>query len=345
MNDKIKKFDTKIAAPGIAGINEAAELIKRGDIVAFPTETVYGLGADCFNKDAVDKIFTAKGRPFDNPIIVHVSSIRQACDVTINISETAEKLMNNFWPGPLTLVMEKNPAVPYNVTAGLNTVAIRMPQHHIAQAIIELARVPVAAPSANLSGRPSPTTAQSVFDDLNGRLPLIIDGGPCQIGIESTVLDVTCQTPAILRPGIITHEMLSEIIGDIDDNHDDKNEVKSPGVKYKHYCPDANLTIVRGSEAAVSRHILLKINTDESAKKTSGVMCFEQTKRNYSGNIILLGNKFNLKEVAQNLYNALRMADEMGLDNVYIEALDEKDEGCAIMNRLLRAANGRVEEI
>ncbi len=338
-------IQTKVSAPGAASIEEAARLIKEGEVVAFPTETVYGLGANCFDEKAVKKIFKAKGRPADNPVIVHVASIEQVSDVAENISVDARDLMKRFWPGPLTLVMKKRDEIPKGVTAGLDTVAVRMPNHHVAQAIIEQAGVPIAAPSANLSGKPSPTTAQTVLSDMDGKIPLIIDSGPCEVGIESTVLDVSGPIPKILRPGMVTGEMINDVIGVVDTGTDKSKKVRSPGVKYDHYQPKAKLTIIKGPQAAVSRHILYKIHSDEAAGKKSGVICFEQTKRNYSGNVIILGSSFNMKEVAQNLYSALRKADELELDTVYSEAIEEEDEGVAIMNRLLRAAGNRVEEI
>ena len=345
MSNKQKKYNTKVVTPGLTSINLAAETIKNGELVAFPTETVYGLGANCFDEDAIKKIFKAKGRPSDNPIIVHVSSIEQVSDVAIRISVTAKKLMKHFWPGPLTLVMHKNENIPIKVTGGLDTVAVRYPLHHVAQAIIELAEVPIAAPSANISGKPSPTTAQAVLSDMDGKIPLILDSGPCEVGIESTVLDVTGKIPVILRPGMITHEMLSEVVGEVSNKVSDNGKVKSPGTKYAHYSPNAHLTIIRGPQAAVSRHILLKLSADLSAGRKSGIICFDQTKRNYSGNVISLGSRYNLKEVAKNLYEAFRKTDEMELQSVYIEALDENNEGNAIMNRILHAANGNVEEI
>ena len=340
-----KKIQTKISAPGAASLQEAAEIIKNGGIVAFPTETVYGLGANCFSKRALSKIFKAKGRPSDNPLIVHVNSIEQVSEVAEIVSDKARELMERFWPGPLTLVLKKSPSVPERATGGLHTVAVRMPGHQVAQAIIEQAGVPVAAPSANLSGKPSPTTAQMVYEDLNGKIELIIDSGPCELGIESTVIDMTGKVPKILRPGMITVEMIAEAIGEVECSDASERHTRSPGVKYEHYKPDADLTIVKGPEAAVARHILFRIHTDEAMGKKSGVICFEQTRRNYSGSVIPLGSRFNLKEVAQNLYGALRRADELGLDTVYAEAVSEENEGHAIMNRLLRAANHKVEEI
>ncbi|MCK5130381.1 MAG: threonylcarbamoyl-AMP synthase [Clostridiales bacterium] len=345
MSKQTKKYTTKTVAPGLAGINQAAELIKQGEVIAFPTETVYGLGADCFNVTALKKIYRAKGRPSDNPVIVHVASTEQVHDVANNVSETAKKLMDHFWPGPLTLVFEKKKDVPDIVTGGLKTVAVRIPQHHVAQAIIEQAGVPIAAPSANLSGKPSPTTAQAVLSDMDGKISLIIDSGPCEVGIESTVLDVTGKIPIILRPGMVTYEMLSEVIGQVDRKASDDEKAKSPGTKYSHYSPNANLTIIHGPQAAISRHILIKISADAAAGNKSGVMCYDQTKRNYSGSVISLGSQYNLKEVAKNLYEAFRKADEMALTNVYVEALDDKNEGSAIMNRLMHAANNQVEEI
>ncbi len=342
---KKNEIQTKISAPGASSLTEAANLIKAGQIVAFPTETVYGLGANCFDEKAIDKIFKAKGRPSDNPIIVHIHSINQVSDVALNVSVTAKELMQRFWPGPLTLVLEKRPSVPDSVTAGLNTVAVRMPDHQIAQTIIEHSGVPIAAPSANLSGKPSPTTAQMVYDDLNGKIPLIIDSGPCEVGIESTVLDVTGKVPRILRPGMITIEMINDAIGFVESSPSDDKKVRSPGVKYEHYKPNAEITVIKGSQAAVARQILFRMHSDEAAGKKTGVICFEQTKRNFTGNVISLGSRYNLKEVAKNLYYALRKTDELELDTVYSEAVSEENEGHAIMNRLLRAANHKVEEI
>ena len=342
---KSNKIQTKISAPGALSLQDAAELIKNGDIVAFPTETVYGLGANCFDKRALAKIFKAKGRPSENPLIVHVHSIEQVNDVAESLSDTARELMHRFWPGPLTLVLKKRAAVPDRATGGLDTVAVRMPDHQVALAIIEQAGVPVAAPSANLSGKPSPTTAQMVYEDLNGKIPLIIDSGPCEVGIESTVIDMTGKVPKILRPGMITMEMINEAVGRVECSDGSEKHTRSPGVKYEHYKPNAELTIVKGPHAAVSRHILFRMHSDEAAGKKSGVICFEQTRRNYSGNVICLGSSFNLKEVAKNLYCALRQTDELGLDTVYAEAVSEENEGHAIMNRLMRAASHKVEEI
>ncbi len=339
------EMQTKISAPGAASLMEAAQLIKKGEIVAFPTETVYGLGANCFDASAIAKIFKAKGRPADNPLIVHVHSVAQVEKLSFNVTSVARELMDKFWPGPLTLVLKKVPEVPDIVTGGLDTVAVRMPDHKVAQVIIEHAGVPIAAPSANLSGKPSPTTAQMVYDDLNGKIPLIIDSGPCEVGIESTVIDVTNNVPKILRPGMVTLEMINEAIGSVQLTSGEGKKVRSPGVKYEHYKPEAEITIVKGPQAAVSRHILFRIHEDEAEGKKSGVICFDQTKRNYTGNIISLGSRFNLKEVGKNLYSALRQTDELGLDTVYAEALTEENEGLAIMNRLMRAANHKVEEI
>ena len=345
MSKKTKKFNTKMIAPGLTGLNLAAETIKEGEVVAFPTETVYGLGANCFDEAALDKVYSAKGRPSDNPIIVHVASIKQAEEVALRITPAARKLMERFWPGPLTLVLQKKEDLPLKVTGGLDTIAVRMPEHHVAQTIIELAGVPIAAPSANVSGKPSPTTAQAVLSDMDGKIPLIIDSGPCEVGIESTVVDVTGSIPTILRPGMVTLEMIKEVVGKVSDAPKKSDKVKSPGTKYAHYSPNANLTVVKGPQGAVSRHILLRMGADQSSGKKSGVMCYDQTKRSYSGNVISLGSRYNLKEVAKNLYEAFRKADEMELVNVYVEALDETDEGIAIMNRILHAANNNVEEI
>ena len=241
-------------------LNHAAQILRQGGLVAFPTETVYGLGGDGFNPQAAKKIYEAKGRPSDNPLILHISKREELDAIAARIPETAEKLMDAFWPGPMTLIFEKTKAVPYETTGGLDTVAVRMPSHEGARQLIESAGVPVAAPSANTSGRPSPTTAEHVKEDLWGRIDMIIDGGLVGIGVESTIIDVTEETPTILRPGHITKNMIAKVIGTVQmdaglSGLDQSVKPKAPGMKYRHYAPKASMTVIQGKKEAVIRRI------------------------------------------------------------------------------------------
>lgn len=337
-------YTTKIAAAGPTGVLEGAELIKNGEIVAIPTETVYGLGADAMNPDAVDKIFQAKGRPSDNPMIVHVANIDQVDPLVDSISDTARALMEAFWPGPLTLIMKKSESVPSIVTASLDTVAVRMPQHEIAIAFIQSCDCPLAAPSANQSGKPSPTNAEQVYEDMNGRIPLILDGGPCRVGIESTVLDISGEVPIILRPGAVTREMLADIIPDVEMDPavlaplKSDEQPKSPGTKYKHYAPNADLVVVEGAEVAISRYICKAMMDDRRQGIDSVVLCYQESQRNYVGKTIILGSRFRPNSVAENIFNALRQIDQMQCTKAYVEGLEPEGMALAVMNRLYRAA-------
>jgi len=337
----------QILTAGKRGIHSAAQAIGYGEIVAFPTETVYGLGADVLNREALLKIFKAKGRPADNPLIAHVNSYDMVQRLVQNIPADAVRLMEAFWPGPLTLVMQKRPEVPYEMTAGLDTIAVRMPAHPVALALIEACGQPIAAPSANRSGLPSPTTAQDVFSDLGDEIPYIIDGGPCSVGIESTVLDMTSLRPLILRPGIITIEMIRNCIRSVSnyEYHPQSDEpVKSPGVKYRHYAPKAKLVIVSGSEGGVTRKILDLVSKDIDRGLRPVILCYEESRRHYGADSIVLGSKYRPETVARNLYWALREVDRRGMDTAYAEALSQKGAGAAVMNRMLRAAGGHIEE-
>lgn len=324
-------------------VQEAAEWLQAGEVVAFPTETVYGLGADAANTAAVDKIFAAKGRPSDNPLIVHVANLAQVEAVAAAIPPVAKTLMERFWPGPLTLVLPKRGgAVSERVTAGLPTVAVRMPNHPLALALIEASGLALAAPSANRSGRPSPTTAAHVLADLSGRIAGVIDGGPTGIGVESTVLDCSGEVPTILRPGGVTKEALSEVIGRVEEAvgiGDEQTAPKAPGMKYTHYAPKAPLWIVSGPPPLVQRFI------DESRAKgkTVGVLTTEENKNRYAADVVLAcGTRRRLETVAHRLYDTLRQFDETGVDLIYSEAFPEEGIGAAIMNRLKKAAGGRV---
>ncbi len=328
---------------------EAAHVLRSGGLVAFPTETVYGLGANALDPEAVNKIFRAKGRPADNPLIVHIAEISQVEDLSDDITVPARRVMEAFWPGPLTVVLPKKPGVPGEVTAGLQTVAVRMPDHPVARELIRLAGVPVAAPSANRSGRPSPTTAQHVRNDLEGRIDVIVDGGACRVGLESTVLDLTSEPPVILRPGGITREEIEEVIGPVEidpalwELHD-RGTPKSPGMKYAHYSPKAEVVVVAGDDygkifVKVSELILKYRSSD----KKVGVLASLETGRGYSADAVYpVGSRANLVTVAQNLFYGLRFLDDEEVDLIIAEGYPEEGIGLAIMNRLRKAAGNNV---
>ena len=326
-----------------AGTQLGAKIIREGGLVAFPTETVYGLGANGLNGGAVAGIFEAKGRPADNPLILHVSKkseVRQLWDV---LPASANILMDTFWPGPLTLIARRSSVVPDEVTAGLDTVAVRMPANDTARALIRKAGVPIAAPSANLSGRPSPTTAQHVYDDMNGRIPLILDGGPCKYGVESTVLSLVGK-PTILRPGAITLEMLSALLGDVRvadavlSPLGENETAASPGMKYKHYAPDAEVVVVTGSPRKAAERINELYVVAEMEGKRPEIVATEETKGFYGGKkYVILGSRKEPTTLCSNLFSYLRTLDRYS-DLILAEGISTKDAGLAYMNRLLRSA-------
>ncbi len=347
MQTKIIKIDKDNIDP--AKIREAANTIKNGGLVAFPTETVYGLGANGLDEKAVKNIFTAKGRPSDNPLILHIAEISSLENITTKVPETASILMDKFWPGPLTIVLEKSPIVPSIITAGLNTVAVRMPSHPIALALIKESGLPVAAPSANISGRPSPTCASHVIDDLMGKVDIIIDGGDTQIGLESTVLDMTSDLPAILRPGGITKHQIEDVLGGIQVNtvyrlSDSSNGIpKSPGMKYKHYSPNAELIIIDGELPKIVEKINELILEYENSGKVVGVLSTVQSEGLYNTkNVISLGDRMHPETIAGKLFFALREFDERKIDIILAESIDKKGIGSAIMNRLSKAAGQNI---
>lgn len=319
-------------------IQEAAAVIKKGGLVAFPTETVYGLGADAFNPDAVSKIFAAKERPFNDPLIVHVADKQSLLKLSVKACEITLDLVEAFWPGPLTLVLRKSAIVSSIVTSGLESIAVRMPDNPIALSLIKAARTPIAAPSANLFGRPSPVTAEHVLEDLRGKIDLILDGGKTQVGVESTILDLT-QTPfRILRPGGLSLESLRTIIPDIEPYHGDK--ILSPGMFKRHYSPKARLILVEeNGEALIYR---VKAIASEFAMQGYGVgiMAKEENKDKYNGdfNIKILGQAKNLSVCAANLFTALRSFDKDGTQVIIAEGVKEEGLGAAIMDRLRKAA-------
>lgn len=314
----------------------AAEIIKKGGVVAFPTETVYGLGANTFDENAVRKIFELKGRPPDNPLIVHICRKREIYKLAANVPKIAKDLIKKYWPGPLTLVLKKSEIVPDIVTAGLDTVAIRMPSHRVALKFIELSNVPIAAPSANKSGKPSATNVKHILEDFDYKLDCIIDSGESTIGLESTVLDLTEEPPVILRPGAITKEMLERIIGRVRiETYSEKP--KSPGMKYRHYAPDATLILIDGRYEMVRdkiRDVLKKFKN----KKIIAVVT-DEAKIDIDVDIIRIGSRKDLGKIAKNLFKILREVDEKGYDVILFEGVDERDLGLAVMNRLRKAAN------
>ncbi|NLI55044.1 MAG: threonylcarbamoyl-AMP synthase [Clostridiales bacterium] len=350
IRDDLPAYDTQVInaiRQEEAGTIQGARLIQAGELVAFPTETVYGLGADGLNAEAVKKIFEAKGRPADNPLIEHIAKKSDVRQLWRRIPKQAQSLMDTFWPGPLTLIAPKSDRVPDEVTAGLDTVAVRMPQNRTARALIAKAGVPIAAPSANRSGRPSPTTAQHVMDDLCGRIPLILDGGPCKYGVESTVLSLVGE-PTILRPGAITREMLAALIGEVRVAESilrpmkDGETAASPGMKYQHYSPNAEVVAVIGSPVNTAKRIGALYRAAEAEGKTVEIAATEQTKPFYKGmRHVVLGDRNEPETLCANLFSALREMDERA-DLILAEGIPAEDEGLAYMNRLLRAAGFHV---
>ncbi len=323
-----------------AAMEEAGHILRSGGLVAFPTETVYGLGGDALDESAARRIYEAKGRPSDNPLIVHIADMEHLEEIVAEIPEAARKLAKAFWPGPLTMIFRKSVRVPYGTTGGLDTVAVRMPSDKIALELIRQGGGYVAAPSANTSGRPSPTTAQHVYEDLQGRIPLILDGGPVEIGLESTIVDLTEDVPVILRPGYISLEMLQAILGEVRMDRgliaDDSNvRPKAPGMKYRHYAPRADLKIVEGSQEQVISYI----NERAASGKRVGVICTEETKKCYPrGDVKCVGSRRDELSIANHLFAILREFDTDGVEEIYSESFEAPGLGQAIMNRLLKAA-------
>jgi L-threonylcarbamoyladenylate synthase len=326
-------------------LQEAAQQIAAGELVAFPTETVYGLGGDALRPEAAGRIYAAKGRPSDNPLIVHIADFSDLARVAREIPPQAKKLADAFWPGPLTMIVWKSDAVPEATTGGMDTVAVRMPDHPVALALIRRSGCLIAAPSANTSGRPSPTEAAHVAEDLSGRIAMILDGGPVGIGLESTIIDLTEETPMVLRPGYITPEMLSEVLGEeviLDPGiiaADDTRKPKAPGMKYRHYAPKADMVIVDGEQDAVVRRINELVRTKRAAGQRTAVIATEETKDRYEADVVLcIGARADETAIAQHLYRILRECDELEADAIYSESFETPRMGQAIMNRLLKAA-------
>ena len=370
-------------------LGEAAGILRSGGLVAFPTETVYGLGGNALDEDAAGKIYAAKGRPSDNPLIAHVSCMEEVAPLVKEIPEAGRKLMEAFWPGPLTMIFPKSDKVPYGTTGGLDTVAIRMPDDPVANRLIALAGVPVAAPSANTSGRPSPTTADHVWQDMNGRIEMIIDGGPVGIGVESTIVDVSSAVPAVLRPGAITMEMLAEVLGEVSVDPAILGPLsadvrpKAPGMKYKHYAPKADLTLVEpgtgteresgaeqvtgaeqktgadrntgadpetGLDETQLQAMICKVRELSREKIEAGykvgVICTDESRDCYTdGEVRSIGARKSQASVAHNLYALLREFDDLGVDYIFSESFPKDHLGQAIMNRLSKAAGYKIVKV
>ncbi|KYH42645.1 MAG: hypothetical protein AYL33_001860 [Candidatus Bathyarchaeota archaeon B63] len=330
-------------------IRAAAEIIRSGGLVAFPTETVYGLGADALNPEAVRRIYAAKGRPLDNPLIVHIADRRDVYRLADDVPSAAEDLMD-FWPGPLTLVLRASGIVPRETTGGLDTVAVRMPNHEVALALIRESGVPIAAPSANLAGRPSPTTAMHVKQDLDGRIDMILDAGPTAIGVESTVLDLTSKPPQVLRPGGLPFEELRRIIHDVRLHPSAVAErelriavAASPGMKHKHYSPKAQLILVEGETSALISKIQELVSRYNRHGKKVGVLATDETQRHYQADVIKsLGSRGDTSFMAKNLFRLLREFDDEGVDVIIAEGVPLRHLGLAVMNRLRKASGFNI---
>jgi len=354
-------LETVVLDANIPGnIELCGEILRGGGVVAFPTETVYGLGANALSESSVAGIFSVKGRPADNPLIVHVASLDDAVPLVVSISDTFRLLADKFWPGPLTLIARKSGIVPDNVTAGLDTVAIRMPSHSAALALIRAFGGPVAAPSANPSGRPSPTKASHVFSDIGGKLPFILDGGDCTVGIESTVLDISGSAARILRPGCVTLDELRAVLGVVGTQGElgvenivpsanspciPEYTPKSPGMKYRHYAPRAPLTAVIGSAEATADYIIERLRYGvEGACENIAALMFDDYALSHP-NVVTFGNSGDYAAQASRLFDALRAVDAMGLSAIFVQAPPEDGMGLAVANRIKKAAGSNIVDL
>ncbi len=336
--------------PSKRKIRIAADIIKKGGLVAFPTETVYGLGADALNSKAVLVLFKAKKRPLDNPPIVHISNVKEVYTLVEAVPPKAEKLMKKFWPGPLTLIFKRSKTIPDVTVAGLDTIAIRMPKHNVALALIRESNCPIAAPSANLAGRPSPTTAQHVLEDLEGRIDAVLDAGPTRIGVESTVLDLAVDPPQILRPGGTSLESLKKVLGKVElhpvaiaDKEINVERTRSPGVRHKHYAPEAEVIVVEGEVSAIVKKIGELVKHYEEKGIKVAVLATDETVSCYRAIVVKsLGSRKNVRIVAKNLFKLLREFDKEGVDMIIAEGIPLKGLGLAVMNRLRKASGYKI---
>ena len=349
-------MDTKVVTvdkekPDLQVMRMAGEILRKGGLVAFPTETVYGLGGDGLNAGSSKKIYAAKGRPSDNPLIIHIADLESLEKIVKSVPPKAKLLAEKFWPGPLTMIFSKSTRVPYETTGGLESVAVRMPSHPVALAIIREGGGYIAAPSANTSGRPSPTRAEHVCEDLTGKIDMIVDGGAVGIGLESTIVDFTEEVPVILRPGYINQEMIQEVIGPVRMDRgllitEEKVRPKAPGMKYRHYAPKAQLTIVQGSSSQVTAYINAQCEKAVREGKKPGVIAADETVSAYRGAVVKgIGARNDEEEIARNLFAVLREFDEEDTDILFSEAFDTPRMGQAIMNRLLKAAGHHIIDL
>ncbi|MBO5336585.1 MAG: threonylcarbamoyl-AMP synthase [Lachnospiraceae bacterium] len=326
----------------------AGENLQQGGLVAFPTETVYGLGGDALNPASSRKIYAAKGRPSDNPLIVHISRLEDIYEIVDTVSEDAIKIAREFWPGPLTMILPKSAKVPYETTGGLDTVAVRMPSHPVARKLIEYGGGYIAAPSANISGKPSPTVAKYVIEDMDGKIDVIIDGGEVGIGLESTIIDLTVTPPEILRPGYITDKMLAEVLGQVDTDvtilHAESGQApKAPGMKYRHYAPKGELTVVQGAPEAVAAYINSCTTADKQKGYKTGVIGTQEMANVYQADVIkVVGSRQDEESIGRHLYSFLREFDDEQVTRIYSESFASEGFGQAIMNRLLKAAGHNI---
>lgn len=331
-------------------IQEAGAVIASGGLVAFPTETVYGLGADALDAEASSKIYAAKGRPSDNPLIVHIADLDALERIGREVPDIAYRLAEQFWPGPLTMILKKSESVPLQTTGGLNTVAVRMPSHPVAKELIQASGTYIAAPSANRSGRPSPTKASHVLEDLDGKIDMILDSGKVGIGIESTIIDLTEEVPSILRPGYITQEKFEAVIGQtamdpgiLEENQDPNLHPKAPGMKYRHYAPKGELTIVEGNQKDVIDLINRLTQEKEKEGKNTAVIAVKETAGFYQcAHVYEIGSRQDEESIAANLYDILRKLDEDQREVIFTESYQGGQLGLAVMNRLLKAAGHHV---
>lgn len=335
----------------VNALEPAANILKNGGLVAVPTETVYGLAANALNEQAVSNIFKAKGRPNDNPLIIHIADLEMLDALVKHIPHKARLLMEHFWPGPLTLIFEASDLVPLSVRGGLSTVAIRFPSHPVIQSLIQMTGLPLAAPSANTSGKPSPTNAQRVLEDLNGKIDAIIDGKDSTVGLESTVVDVTSPVATILRPGGITQEMLLAVLGEVIMDPallsvDAKTTPKAPGMKYTHYSPNAEVILFKGETQPVIEAINKRLLEDKHLGISSGVLCDDETQALFqTEHTVSLGSRYNPSDLAAHLFECLRRFDDLGMQKVYALTFSEEGIGSALMNRLEKSAGHHIIEI
>ena len=336
----------KVTRKHLEGLGSAAQILRDGGLVAFPTETVYGLGAVCSKETALLNIFAVKGRPADNPLILHIYHLDQLTQIVSSISPAARKLIDRYWPGPLTLIFPKRPEVSPVVTAGLDTVAVRMPSDPVARELLRLTNIPVAAPSANLSGKPSPTLGEHVITDMSGKIEMIIDAGPCPAGVESTVLSLNGANPVILRPGVITREEMEEVLGRpvLSAKPGDNDRPQAPGMKYRHYAPVAPVTLYEGEPVKIIHEINLRL-AEKQGQKVVVMGTAENISRYRNEWVLDMGPRERPEIIAGRIFQLLRFCDQLQADQIFIEGIADRGVGTAVLNRLRKAAGGNIVHV